>query len=118
VQQKTGLTLSDSDSDGVSIVRVGGYLDGHTIMSLERHIDLMCRSGRKRLVLELSGLAYIASAGVGLFINLSHRLSGQGGRLELVSPSDSVKEIFTILGLDTILTIHPTLEDGVAAAGG
>lgn len=114
--QKTGLTITDTEADGVAVVHVGGYLDGHTIMNLERHIDQLARNGRKRMVMELSGLAYIASAGVGLFINISHRLKGQGGRLELVSPSESVMEIFTILGLDTILAIHPTLDAGVAAA--
>jgi anti-sigma B factor antagonist len=114
--QKTGLTIRDADAEGVAIVHISGYLDGHTIMNLERHIDQLSRAGRKRMVMELSGLAYIASAGVGLFINISHRLKGQGGRLELVSPSESVMEIFTILGLDTILAIHPSLDAGLSAA--
>lgn len=113
--QKSGLTISDDVQNGVHIVHVGGYLDGHTIINLERHIDQLVRDGVRRLVFELSGLSYIASAGVGLFINMSHRIKGLGGRLELVSPSASVMEIFTILGLDTILTIHPSLADGVTA---
>jgi len=116
--QKSGITLANSIQDGVTIVRIGGFLDGHTIINLERHVVSLAKIENQRLVFELSGLTYIASAGVGLFINVSHRLKGLGGRLELVKPSPSVAEIFAILGLDSIFTIHPDLASGVAAARG
>jgi anti-sigma B factor antagonist len=116
--QKSGLSLANSVHDGVTVVRIGGFLDGHTIINLERHIDGLAKVANQRLVFELSELTYIASAGVGLFINVSHRLKGLGGRLELVKPSPSVAEIFAILGLDSIFTIHPDLATGIAAARG
>ncbi len=114
--QKSGLTLSNSTTDGVVLIRIGGFLDGHTFVDLERHFDQVMKAGHRRLVLELSGLSYIASAGVGLFINTNHRLKAEGGRVELVNPSPNVKEIFTILGLDAIFTLHEKVESAVAAA--
>lgn len=116
--QKSGITLANAVHDGVTVVRIGGFLDGHTIMNLERHVDALAKVENQRLVFELSGLTYIASAGVGLFISISHRLKGLGGRLELVKPSPSVAEIFAILGLESIFTIHPDLATGIAAARG
>ena len=94
---------------------MAGYLDGHTFMELEKHIDSLIKHGQKRLVLDLSELGYIASAGVGLFINTQHRLKDDGS-VQLVNPSPGVREIFNILGLETIFTIHPSVADGVAAA--
>lgn len=114
--QKSGITLSNSVVDGVVVIRIGGFLDGHTFVDLERHFDQVIKAGNRRLVLELSGLTYIASAGVGLFINTNHRLKSDGGRVELVNPSPNVGEIFSILGLDAIFTLHAKVEDAVAAA--
>jgi anti-anti-sigma regulatory factor len=37
--------------------------------------------------------------------------------VQLVNPSASVREIFSILGLGSIFTIHDTLDQGVKAAG-
>ena len=113
--QKSGLTISTSTIQNVVLVRISGYLDGHTFIDLEKHLDQLIKSGQKRIVLDLAELGYIASAGVGLFINTQHRLKGQGS-VQLVNPAPGVKEIFNILGLDTIFTIHPTLASGIAAA--
>ena len=113
--QKSGLTLSTSTIQNIVLVRMAGYLDGHTFMELEKHIDSLIKHGQKRLVLDLSELGYIASAGVGLFINTQHRLKDDGS-VQLVNPSPGVREIFNILGLETIFTIHPSVAAGVAAA--
>ncbi len=113
--QKSGLTLSTTTMNNVVLVRLVGYLDGHTFIDLEKHLDHLIKHGQKRLVLDLSELGYIASAGVGLFINTQHRLK-EDGSVQLVNPAPGVREIFNILGLDTIFTIHQTIADGVTAA--
>ena len=113
--QKSGLTISTSTIQNVVLVRISGYLDGHTFIDLEKHLEQLIKAGQKRIVLDLAELGYIASAGVGLFINTQHRLKGQGS-VQLVNPAPGVKEIFNILGLDTLFTIHPTLASGIAAA--
>lgn len=115
-QQKSGLTITDRTVGDVQVLALAGYLDGHTFQSLERRLEALLKVGASRLVIELSGLTYIASAGVGAFINMQHMLKKTGGNLQLVKPSDSVREIFSILGLDSLFVIHETLESGLAAA--
>jgi len=39
-----------------------------------------------------------------------------GGSLQLVNPAPSVREVFGILGLEAIFTIHETVDQGVKAA--
>jgi anti-sigma B factor antagonist len=114
--QKSGLHLSNIPHGEVTVVTVGGFLDGHTIVNLEQHVAALIKTDCKRLVFELSTLTYIASAGVGLFIATSHRLKGLGGSLQLVTPSPSVAEIFAILGLEAIFTIHAGLDTAISAA--
>lgn len=113
---KTGLSISESTVGAVQVLRLAGYLDGQTFIELERKVETLLKAGRNRLVLELSGLTYIASAGVGVFINSAHTAKKTGGNVQLVNPSSSVREIFGILGLEAIFTIHGTIEAGLAAA--
>lgn len=113
---KPGITIAESTAGTVQILRVGGYLDGHTAIELERKLGEVMKAGNRRLVMDLSGLTYIASAGVGVLINIQHQAKKGGGGLQLVNPSPSVREIFSILGLQTILAIHDSLDAGVQAA--
>jgi anti-anti-sigma factor len=113
---KQGLKIVDAVHGTVHVLHLTGYLDGHTFVELERKVDAMLKAGKIRIVIELSGLSYIASAGVGVFINSQHQAKAKGGTVQMVNPSASVREIFSILGLGSIFTIHDTLEQGVKAA--
>jgi anti-sigma B factor antagonist len=113
---KQGLKITETAAGPVLVLHLQGYLDGHTFVELERKVDSLLKAGKARIVIELSGLSYIASAGVGVFINSQHQAKGKGGTVQLVNPSASVREIFSILGLGSIFTIHDTLDQGVAAA--
>jgi anti-anti-sigma factor len=113
---KPGLTISENRTGSVLVFKVGGYLDGHTAVELERKLGEVLKSGQFRLVMDLAGLSYIASAGVGVLINIQHQAKKAGGGLHLVNPSPSVREIFSILGLQAILAIHDSLDAGVKAA--
>jgi len=113
---KSGLTISDSLHGPILVLKLNGYLDGHTYADLEHRFDEQVKQGNKRLVADLKELTYISSAGVGVFIKIQHQLKKQGGNLQLANPSPSVREVFAILGLDSILAIHADLEAGIKAA--
>ena len=113
---KSGLLIGESATGPVRVLRLQGYLDGHTFVDLERRLDALFKDRGSRIVVELSGLSYIASAGVGVFINGLHKARAAGGSLQLATPSQSVREIFGILGLESVFTIHDSIEEAVAAA--
>jgi len=57
-----------------------------------------------QVTVDLSGLEYISSAGLGLFIGLYRRLTSAGGSLVIVGASDHVRHIFRLARLDQLLT--------------
>ncbi|MER7625358.1 STAS domain-containing protein [Streptomyces sp. NPDC126503] len=59
-----------------------------------------------KVVLDASGVTFADSAFLNLLV-LTHR----AGAFRLVSPSPQVRRICEITGLDTLLEIHPTVED-------
>jgi anti-anti-sigma factor len=113
---KSGLTISESRTDDVLVLKLSGYLDGHTFVDLEKALDTAIKGGSHRIVIDLAELTYIASAGVGVFINSQHQVRKHGGSLQLVNPAPTVREVFGILGLEAIFTIHLTVDQGVRAA--
>jgi anti-sigma B factor antagonist len=113
---KSGLSITNDLNGNVQVLTLSGYLDGHTFVELEKSLDRSIKSGLHRLVIDLAELTYIASAGVGVFINAQHQVRKFGGSLQLVNPAPSVREVFGILGLEAIFTIHSSLDQGIKAA--
>ncbi len=113
---KSGLIIKEAANGPVQVISLDGFLDGHTFGDLEKRLETLLAAGRVRLVIELSKLTYIASSGVGVFINFLSQTRDQGGNLQLVSPTPNVREIFSLLGLESLFVIHATLDQGIAAA--
>jgi anti-sigma B factor antagonist len=113
-----GLTISTSQLDGVEVVALTGYLDGHTYGDVEKLLTEKLKAGVKLIVIDLAAISYIASAGVGSMISAQHKFSSSGGRIEIARPSPNVHEIFSILGLDALFTIHTDLASATRAAKG
>ncbi len=113
---KSGLTIKEVANGPVQVISLDGFLDGHTFGDLEKRLEALVAAGQVRLVIELSKLTYIASSGVGVFINFLSQTTDKGGSLQLVGPTPNVREIFELLGLGSLFTIHTTLDQGIAAA--
>ena len=91
---------------------VSGFLDAHTFEQLEEAINENFREDRFKVIVDLSGVGYISSAGAGVFIGALSEAQENGGDIVLLRPAPSVKEVFELLGLTQIFTIE---EDDAAA---
>jgi anti-anti-sigma factor len=107
--------ISQEAADGgVVIVRVSGFLDAHTFEELEEAITGNFREGRFKIVVDLSRVGYISSAGAGVFIGALSEAQENGGNIVILKPTRAVNEVFELLGLTQIFTV----EDDQAAAMG
>ena len=101
--------------DGITVLSVRGFLDAHTFEQLENIIQGLFEKGAYRLIIELSGLDYISSAGAGVFIGAIGTAQEHQGNIVLLNPSANVKEVFDLLGLSQIFTFCGTQDEAVAA---
>ncbi len=99
--------------NGIHYIQVSGFLDAHTFEEMERLIDNLFESGTFRLVVDLSKLDYISSAGAGVFIGAISRAQENSGNIILMRPSTNVKEVFDLLGLSQIFSFADTMEAAV-----
>jgi anti-sigma B factor antagonist len=79
----------------------------------ERVVKML--SGTPKLVVNLRGVDYIDSAGLGILVGLLVSAKNRGGELKLVSPNQRTKELLRRTGLDNIFRVYGTNEDAVAA---
>jgi anti-sigma B factor antagonist len=104
----TRITISERRSGDVTILDLQGRLvldDGDT--SCAEHIDLLVREGRIRIILNLQGVTYIDSAGVGALVAKYITLRKRGGDLKLLRLSERVRRV---IGISHLLAVFETFE--------
>lgn len=97
----------------IYLISLNGILDNETAESLSTTFREMISRNISKFVVDLSGLSYIGSPGVGLFISLLDLLEECKGTIVFVHPQENVKEVFRLFKLSTFYSITNTLDDAV-----
>lgn len=97
------------------VILLSGRLDSVSAPAAESAIIAEIEAGATRLALDCSGVAYVSSAGLRVFLVVAKRIKALGGRLALASLRPEVREVFAISGFLQILTTFETVDDAVAA---
>ena len=88
--------------DGMACVSVEGFLDAHTFEQMESTINKLFSESTYTVMVELSKVDYISSAGAGVFIGAIGTAQENGGNIILMNPTPNVKEVFDLLGLSQL----------------
>ena len=70
---------------------------------------------RGKVVLDLSGVNSIDSAGIGELVLLHTKAQSHNADMKYASPSPLVRELLGLTNVDSVLEIHPSLSDALAA---
>ena len=111
-----GIQISVGRADpnpDISVVRINGYIDTTTSSELERVIQTLLREQRFKIIVDLSGVDYISSAGWGIFISEIKNLRSHRGDLKLSNMSENVNEVYELLEFSTILSCAQSITEAV-----
>jgi anti-sigma B factor antagonist len=70
---------------------------------------------RRRLVVDLAGLTFMASMGLRTLVMAARSLADLGGRMTLANPQPNVEKVLETSGIGELLGVHPTVESAIAA---
>ena len=73
--------------------------------------------GVPRIVVDLSGVAFMSSAGVGVLMGVRRVLADAGGSLVLASPHGEVAQVLSITGVAEVIPVADSVADAVARLG-
>ena len=92
------------DRDGEStVVYLTGELDLLISPRLQRLLDTECEQNPRRLCLDLTGVDFLDSSALRVFVHTHKRLAGESARLELVSCTPAVRRLLSLTSLDWLL---------------
>lgn len=101
-------SIATRQQQNVSILDISGELDAHTASHLENALKSLIDDKSYSIVVNCSGLDYIASAGLGVFMAYIEDVRSLGGDIKLTNMNDRVYNVFDLLGFPTLYDI---LED-------
>jgi anti-sigma B factor antagonist len=102
-------TVEDTDP---TIVSLTGELDIASAGGLEDRIRRLTDAGHSRLIVDLAGLVFCDSTGIGTLVRANNDCLDQGGYLRLAAPNRNVARVLAIVGL---LDMFPTYRSVEAA---
>jgi anti-sigma B factor antagonist len=112
--RKDSLTFSVSHGSGYAVVAVTGEIDAGTEQRFRDALTSALSDGPVHLVVDLSDVGFMASAGIGVLMGVRRVLADSGGRLALASPHGEVAQVLAITGVSEMIPVTPTVADAVA----
>ncbi len=97
----------------VSILYLDGFLDAYTSEILEQEIAKNVSNGNYNILLNLSNLTYISSAGLGVFMIYIEQIRKNKGDIIMSHLTSAVLEVMNLLGFDEIFKIVATDEEAI-----
>ena len=111
-------TYHDASAGDIAILQLCGPIDQKSVQVFESTILELYRKGICKLILDLSETKYLNSTGLGLLINIAHKVNVVGGGIKLINVAEKFKVLFDMLGLDSCLPILTTQDDAIHSFGG
>jgi len=107
------MTLDQETRGDVLILRPVGRLDSVSSPELERLVLDKLGSGSRRLVMDLTGMEYVSSAGLRVLLLAAKSLRASQGKLVLVGMQDMVRDVFQMSGFLKLFEVAATLDEGL-----
>jgi anti-anti-sigma factor len=97
---------------GYAVVSVSGRLAlGGETEKLGAAVNALLQKDQKKLVLDLSGLDYVDSSGVGMLVSCLTNVKKAGGEMKVAGANQRIKRIFTMTGVDSLMQMFGTLAE-------
>jgi anti-anti-sigma factor len=102
--------------DGTAVAHIEGEIDASNVAAIGTRLRGMLGNEAYGLVVDLTEVAYLDSAGINLLFVLGDELGARQQRLRLVvSPGTPIERMLSVTALDRTQPTYPTLEAALAA---
>ncbi|GAA3908147.1 hypothetical protein GCM10023084_70430 [Streptomyces lacrimifluminis] len=112
--QPDRLSVEREVVDGVRVVIVRGEID-HDVKDVLSEA-LLSADGTvlpQRIVADLSGVTFMDSSGINVLVAAFQQVSAAQGWLRIAGAQESVLRVLTLVGVDTFIPCHPTIEQAM-----
>jgi anti-sigma B factor antagonist len=112
--RRAAMQIEERVVEGVTILDLKGKMTlGEGDELLKDKINSLIQQDRKKLVLNLEGVPYIDSAGLGEIVRTYTTVSRQGGKLKLLNLTKRIQDLLAITKLLTVFETYESEPDAV-----
>ena len=108
------MNIEFEEIDGIIVATLFGELDGRTAPLVQDQLLALPRPGGK-VLLDMSGVGYISSAGLRALLMLYRQMVADNGRVALVGLTESIRDVMSVTGFLEFFNDYGTLPEGLAA---
>ncbi len=112
------LEIKSAKAHSVTVVGPAGRIDSTTAQAFEDSVLSVLDAASNSIVIDLSQLEYVSSAGLRVFLTAAKKAKSFGGALTTCSAQPSVREVFEMSGLANVFGMHAGLDEACAALKG
>ncbi|MCG8480174.1 MAG: STAS domain-containing protein [Spirochaetales bacterium] len=112
------MTCDISYRDNVIVLALNGHLDLHSAPRLSQEIQDVIREGASKLVIDLAGVTYIDSSGIGVLLKVFGCTRRGEFRLRLCGVDGAVEHVIGLTKLTNYLPISADLSTAIADLDG
>ncbi|MGE5499791.1 MAG: STAS domain-containing protein [Syntrophothermus sp.] len=98
--------VATREDSQVNVVDLHGYLDAHTAPELENVFTRLIEDKKYKVVVNFENLAYISSAGLGVFMAYVETMRENEGDIKFSNMSQKVYNIFDLLGFPLLYEFY------------
>ena len=112
------LELKEAEYNSCLVISIFGEVDMGSSPQLRTKIIRSVNEGHVNLVLDLTSVDFLGSAGLGTIIGALRRVRSQNGDLLLVCPEERIQSIFMLCDLDKVFKFYLTSNEAIDAYKG
>ena len=101
------MNMDIKNHNGAAVAVLSGEIDHHNAKELRSQLDRFIISAQPReLVIDMGGITFMDSSGIGLIMGRSKLIKECGGRLEVLNPQPYIRRVLKLAGIERIVKIR------------
>ena len=100
--------------NGIRQIELNGKLDIDGTNQIETQLAQACAGENLRILLDLSGVSFLASIGIRLLTLTAKSIVSQGGKIVLLRPTPDVHHVLDVTGIPAMIPVHDDFESAEA----
>lgn len=101
------LNITERQAGDVTVLDMSGKITiGEGSVSLRTAVRRLLEEGKRRILLNLAGVGYIDSSGIGELVSSYTAINKEGGQLKLLNLTQKLQDLLTITKLLTVFDVY------------
>ncbi len=107
------VSFQNKQQGRVTVIQITGALDASSSEDFKAYANALIERDKNQLVVDLSGIPFMDSSGLGALVSLFKRVRAREGDLKLAAANETVHKVFTLTRLDRVFDLCADVETAI-----